>query len=119
MKGKENEGNKRGKKKEERKKKGKGKVERKTKGTERGIVKDFYHKSVATNMETLRGAGGLGPLQRSQPFRGSFNFADLSRNSGPQTCQFPTTKSSVWNFRRAQLSLNLCPSSEILAEEKN
>ena len=46
-------------------------------------MKDFHHKSVATNMETLRGAGGLGPLQRSQPFRGSFNFADLSRNSSP------------------------------------
>ena len=106
-------------KEEERKKKGQGKVERKTKGTERGIVKDFHHKSVATNMETLQGAGGLRPLQLSQPFRGSFNFADLSRNSGPQTCQFSTTKSSVWNFRRTQLSLNLCPSSEILAEEKN
>ena len=69
-------------------------------------------------METLQGAGGLRPLQLSQPFRGSFNFADLSRNSGPQTCQFSTTKSSVWNFRRTHLSLNLCPSSEILAEEK-
>ena len=62
-------------------------------------------------METLQGAGGLRPLQLSQPFRGSFNFADLSRNSGPQTCQ-------VWNFRRTQFSLNLCPSSAILAEEK-
>ena len=28
------------------------------------------------------------------------------------------TKSSGWNFRQTQLSLNLCPSSELLAEEK-
>ena len=69
-------------------------------------------------METLQGAGGLGPFQLSRPFRGSFNFMDSSRDSGPQTCQFSTTKSSVRNFRRTQLSLNLCPSSEILAEEK-
>ena len=76
---------------ERKKKKGKGKVERKNKGTKRGIVKDFHHKSVATNMETLQEAGGLGPLRLSRPCRGSFNFADFSRNSGPQTCQFSMT----------------------------
>ena len=54
-------------------------------------MKDFQYKSVATNMETLQGAGGLGPLQLSQPFHGSFNFADFLRNSGPQTCQFSMT----------------------------
>ena len=114
-KGKENEGNKRGKKKRRKE----SEVERKNKGTEEGIVKDFHHKSVAAEKETLQGAGGLGPFQLSRPFRGSFNFMYFSRNSGPQTCQFSTTKSSVRNFRPTQLSLNLCPSSEILAEAKN
>ena len=54
----------------------------------------------------------------------SFMFGKLPPPACPGLCYSKVstpipTKSSGWNFRQTQLSLNLCPSSEILAEEKN
>ena len=63
-------------------------------------------------------------------FFGSLLLSELSLEALFTECQIEKlvricktltipTKSSAWNFRRTQFSLNLCPSSEILAEEKN